>query len=373
MRTESISEASTDQLEQAIESGEAAIARIRALQMEVLTELDLRQVPLADGSRNLAEWIAARLDLAPESAEKLARATRRLVDQEDLAAELADGVVSFDRVVEESRLVASGASPELASESRRWGVAGVRRMVARHQRLTRHDERRLFGDRSIAIQPNLEQTFYRVWGGLPGMEGRLVEQALTHRAEQFPKVPDGRPQPRGQRIADALVALSQDSLDGHQSDGSNPGTPLVSIFVDADLAAETNGEAGTEIDCGVRVGSLTLEEILCDGRVEILQTGITGEPLTLGKTSRTIPPKLRRFVLHRDRGACTADGCRSRYRLQPHHIIPRSQGGTHHPSNLTTLCWYHHHVVVHRNGYRIDPDSPPQRRRFLRPHRRGPP
>ena len=68
-----------------------------------------------------------------------------------------------------------------------------------------------------------------------------------------------------------------------------------------------------------------------------------------------------------------ADGCRSRYRLQPHHITPRSQGGTHHPSNLTTLCWYHHHVVIHRHGYQIDPTTPPQRRRFLKPLHRGPP
>jgi hypothetical protein len=174
-------------------------------------------------------------------------------------------------------------------------------------------------------------------------------------------------------LADALVAISQHSLDGLQPDGTNPRSPLVSIFVDASLAAGTTGEAGVESSTGVRVGPLTLEEILCDGRVEILHTGVNGEPLTTGTTSRTIPPKLRRFILHRDGGACTADGCRSRYRLQPHHIIPRSHGGTHDPDNLTTLCWFDHHVVIHRNGYRIDPDSPPQRRRFLRPRHRAPP
>ena len=89
-----------------------------------------------------------------------------------------------------------------------------------------------------------------------------------------------------------------------------------------------------------------------------------------------IPPRVRRYVLARD-GGCTADACRSRHRLQVHHIIPRSQGGTHDPENLATLCWFHHHVVVHGMSYAIDPDTPPhptppQRRRF-KPPGNGPP
>jgi hypothetical protein len=40
---------------------------------------------------------------------------------------------------------------------------------------------------------------------------------------------------------------------------------------------------------------------------------------------------------------------------------------------LTTLCWHHHHVVVHLRGYTLDPASPPQRRRLLRPLANGPP
>ncbi|MDJ0961974.1 MAG: HNH endonuclease, partial [Acidimicrobiia bacterium] len=82
--------------------------------------------------------------------------------------------------------------------------------------------------------------------------------------------------------------------------------------------------------------------------------------------TKAIPPAVRRFVMWRD-GGCTADGCTSRYRLQPHHIRWRSDQGDHDPDNLTTLCWFHHHVVIHGLGYRIDPDSPPQRRRFTHP------
>jgi 5-methylcytosine-specific restriction endonuclease McrA len=81
--------------------------------------------------------------------------------------------------------------------------------------------------------------------------------------------------------------------------------------------------------------------------------------------TRAIPPEVRRFVAHSD-GGCTIAGCHSRYRLQVHHIHFRSNSGTHDADNLTTLCWFHHHVVVHRLGFRINPESPPQKRTFLR-------
>jgi hypothetical protein len=88
--------------------------------------------------------------------------------------------------------------------------------------------------------------------------------------------------------------------------------------------------------------------------------------------TRAIPPAVRRYVAWRD-GGCTIDGCRSRYRLQPHHVRHRADGGGHEPDNLTTLCWYHHHVAIHVSDFRIDPHSPPQRRRLLPPSGADPP
>jgi hypothetical protein len=144
---------------------------------------------------------------------------------------------------------------------------------------------------------------------------------------------------------------------------------LLTVFVDAEVAAASGGEAGVAVAGGPRIGVAALEQILCAGRIEV--TGIGATPLALGRTARVIPPRLRRFVLHRD-GGCAADGCTSRYRLQAHHRVPYSQGGRTDADNLTTLCWYHHHVVVHGHGYRIDPRSSRSRLRFLHPER-GPP
>ncbi len=61
-------ETTIDRLEQLLVNDETQIARIRARQIAVLQALDLAQVPMIDGSRTLAEWAAARLDLTPETA-----------------------------------------------------------------------------------------------------------------------------------------------------------------------------------------------------------------------------------------------------------------------------------------------------------------
>ena len=47
--------------------------------------------------------------------------------------------------------------------------------------------------------------------------------------------------------------------------------------------------------------------------------------------------------------------------------------GLYEPENLTTVCWFHHQVVIHSQRFTIDPDSPPERRRLLHPPIHGPP
>ena len=103
---------------------------------------------------------------------------------------------------------------------------------------------------------------------------------------------------------------------------------------------------------GPRLGPGTLEEIICNGNVDLIGFTEMGKPLDLGRRSRTVGRKLRRHVLHRD-GGCMVDGCPFNYRLEVHHVIPWSHGGRTDADNLMTLCWYHHHVSVHREGLQI--------------------
>ncbi len=69
-----------------------------------------------------------------------------------------------------------------------------------------------------------------------------------------------------------------------------------------------------------------------------------------GRNTTTIPPRVRREVLARDKHRCQAPGCgRTRF-LEVHHIVSRQQGGGNDPENLVTLCASCHRLWHERAG-----------------------
>jgi hypothetical protein len=96
------------------------------------------------------------------------------------------------------------------------------------------------------------------------------------------------------------------------------------------------------------------------GLASYLRTGIADElaasisqPLDVGTAVEIIPAHLRRAVAVRDRH-CRFPGCDQPVAAcQPHHIIPRSQGGPTCLTNLLLLCTFHHLIAIHRWGWRI--------------------
>jgi len=364
---------------------ESRISTLRAEQVVLVNELDRAQAPQVDASRSMVEWVQSHLDIRPELAGDLVFAARTIGRHRAISSRLAQGSCTFGRAVLTTRYAVAGATPQDVEDSFSLDLHGVRRLTAASRRMTRRDERELFDERFFTSQVSLDHSHYRFWGQLSGVQGRTFEKAMFDRADELRRESPDVVASRAQRQADAVVAMAQDSLDrlmsAHGSRGSDPGdglevgrratvgVPHVSVFVDARNADverhNTERDAiNAEIAYGPQVGPNTLEAMLCSGRVRVIGMA-EGKPVTTSTSARAIPRAIRDAVLHRD-GGCTIDGCRSRYRLEPHHIQPRSSGGSHDLANLTTLCWYHHHVAIHGSGYRIDPDSPPARRRLTR-------
>ena len=342
------------------------IDRQRGAQLAWLKMVIRHRGIVRDGYRSLVDWTASRLDIPHPVARDMAYLARRLDD--DVIDLIRRGHLPFDRTVSEQRLIQVGASPSQVAGSADLDLAGVNKLAARHRKLSRGDERNSFERQYVNLRVSDDGAVWHLSGRLTATDGQVVRKALDKRADQIPALAsdteaDLTP---AQKQAIGLATLAQDDLDQGLVSGDPAGRePVIMLIKDQQLADQSHDTQGVEVFGGPRVGPQTTEEVECEGRVEAI-TITDGRITATGPPRRQVPKRLRRAVLARDR-QCVIDSCRSGYRLQTHHVIHRRDGGTDTADNLATLCWYHHHIAVHRRGHRIDPHTPPHRRRLLPP------
>jgi hypothetical protein len=219
-------ESTTDTLEQQLVNAESSIARMRAAQMTIIREIDRRQGPLADGCRSTAEWVTARLDVAPETAKTLVATARRLEALPTVETATEAGSISFDRAVALARIAVASEDETIIGELSVYDIAAIRRLRSNRHRLSRDVEREVFERRYLVAQPNLDESSWRLYGQLPAVAGRTFVEALDQKADQLPPGGGGS---RTTRYADALWAISLDSLagtDGASIESATPTMPL---------------------------------------------------------------------------------------------------------------------------------------------------
>jgi 5-methylcytosine-specific restriction endonuclease McrA len=156
----------------------------------------------------------------------------------------------------------------------------------------------------------------------PEQEAR--RSALVERLHKL----GGVPTDRAELMLEGLAALVETKELQSQKcpRGPFPSRPPVQIHVHED--AKT-GRMTVQTDAGEReLSRAETERMRCDAAV--CEHG--------GRNTTTIPPRVRREVLARDKHRCRAPGCgRTRF-LEIHHIVSRQRGGSNRPENLVTLC-----------------------------------
>ncbi len=76
-----------------------------------------------------------------------------------------------------------------------------------------------------------------------------------------------------------------------------------------------------------------------------------GEPLSIGRKSRTVPPAMHRALRRRDK-TCRFPGCTCTRFVDAHHIHHWVDGGETGLDNLVMLCRAHHRLV-HEGGFQV--------------------
>jgi hypothetical protein len=121
---------------------------------------------------------------------------------------------------------------------------------------------------------------------------------------------------------------------------------------EAGVTAVTSDEltANTSyIEDGPHLAAETSRRIACDSSILKLIEDDAGQPLSIGRKSRAIPPALRRALRVRDDG-CRFPGCTHTSFIDGHHIKHWADGGETSLDNLVQLC-RRHHRLVHESGF----------------------
>ena len=341
---------SNDEIDEGIGHFFGVAAAGMAAACEWLSEVDRRQQFLADGARDLAEWVSARYGLRHSTAVQLVGVARRLQDLPRLREKFSEGTLSLDQVDAISRLATPESEAALIEEALGLSNAALDRAARRAHPPTVENERSVWERRFLFIQNTLDGSEGRLHARLPGAEMKLVESAIRSRADRIPlNLETDRFDPYPTRLADGLVEVCATS--GDES------SPSVQITVHADLEAltsttETGGVA--ELEAGPVIASETARRLSCDA---IVETAVYDDcrVLGVGRRTRTIPGWLRRQLWYRD-GGCRFSGCHRQGWVHAHHRRHWADGGPTDLDNLVLLCGFHHRFV-HEHGWTIQGDA----------------
>ena len=135
-------------------------------------------------------------------------------------------------------------------------------------------------------------------------------------------------------------------MNNSNSSGSTADRYQVVVHVTAD---DVPSGQTSEIEDGPHVTAETSRRIACDSSIVNITEDENGEPLSIGRRSRSIPPPMRRALGIRD-GGCRFPGCTNSRFVDGHHIKHWADGGETSLDNLVLLCRHHHHLV-HEGGF----------------------
>ena len=346
--------------------------------LDLIREFDARN-GWNNGFRSCAHWLSWRVGLELGAARERVRVARALATLPALAQALARGELSYAKV----RALTRVATPETEARLLAVGKAGtavhVERIVRGWRRVDRNAEAReaarQHARRGLHVYRD-EDDMVVIRGRLAPEVGAVLMRALDAAREtlyrrrraadvsaETPADPATEAPSFGQLQVDALALITETALHHGMDPGAAGERYQVVVHVDAAVLADAEAPGQSVLDGGTRVSAETSQRLACDATRVVMRHNADGQLTEVGARTRTIPPALRRALLHRDRG-CRFPGCHLLI-AEGHHIRHWAQGGPTTLSNLALLC-RRHHRSVHEDGYHVE-GGPGDELRFRRP------
>jgi hypothetical protein len=341
--------------------------RIDSVQVAAIAQAEKSLVRTLLGAKSTHAWLKTAADVPSWMGRARLQLAHSLESRPITAAAFAAGEITMDAAggvcaaVEalppSVPAVMSGEVEELLVATARQ--EGSRAVTRRAMEITyrfapevlEEQERVAREARSLTLTTRADGTV-SLHGQLDKEAGALAQAVLGPLAAPAPAT-DGIPDLRdaSARYADAFVQLCQ--LATPELPQVRGERPNVSVTVSLDsLQAKVVGCAPAMLDSGIPLSIGATLRLLCDANVIPIVLGSHGEPLDVGRLTRTISTGLRRALVARDQG-CAFPGCdRPASWCDAHHCKHWSDGGDTALCNLCLLC-SHHHDLVHHDGWEI--------------------
>lgn len=320
--------------------------------LALIAEFDRREGWVDWATHSCAHWLNWKCGIDLGAAREKVRVAHALEALPRISAAMARGELSYSKVRALTRVADAGTEEALLSIARYGTAHHVEKLVrgfrrakeaaeltrAASQQATRSLHWHTDHDGSLVIKVRLPAETGAVF--IKAIEG--AREALPRpdvSAETFPS----NSQRFAAERADALGAVAESYL--VHGAAALPGGDRQQVVVHVDLDTLRDEAAGrSELEDGPALPAATLRRLACDASVVSIIEDAGGEPLSVGRKTRSIPPALRRALNARDRG-CRFPGCSHTRYVDGHHIHHWANGGETKLGNLVLLCRFHHRLV----------------------------
>jgi hypothetical protein len=302
----------------------AANARFLAL----VAELDRRRGWAEWGVKSCAHWLNWKCGIDLGAARERVRVARALEKLPQIAGAMTQGRVSYAKVRAMSRVADESNEAYLPSIALCGTACHVEEVARSYRRAL--DAAELTRE---AIQQRDQSLWYHteadgpmvVRARLPAEVGALFVRALEAAADSLP-IPenvsaetssDDLHRSRKRRV-EALATMAESVLATGPRDLSGGDRQQIVVHVDAETFRH-HCAGRCELEHGPSIAADSARRLACDSSVVRIVENERGEPLNVGRKTRTIPPAIRRALKSRDNG-CRFPGCSFKRYVDGHHV-----------------------------------------------------
>ena len=335
----------------------AAEARL----LRLIREFDAKECYVEQGFGTCAHWLNFKCGIGMNAAREKVRVAKALADLPKIEATLARGELSYSKVRAMTRIADASNEDYLLMIAKHGTAHHVETLVSKYRSAKRVQDAAVaeeqYRDRELSHYYDHDGCLV-IKARMPAEQGALIVKALEMAMEKdFVAHSDSsietKNQPVAARRADALANIAETYMNNDESSGSTADRYQVVVHVTAETSEVENGHDVTaetsQLEDGPHVTAETSRRIGCDSTVVTIKDDESGEPLSIGRRSRSIPPAMRRALRARD-GGCRFPGCTHTRFVDGHHIKHWADNGETSLDNLVLLCRHHHHLV-HEGGF----------------------